>query len=178
MSNQFKRSPRQLVTGAKLETRQKINDLLIEMRSMWRHRNFGRIWYLTVHCIGAAGYAAFSLIAAISLFVIFLTLSLMDSSVMGSEQLKSAKGTSLPFNPLRVLALMVKGVVMLVFRMFAGFMGWGAKHTKPMHIPGHIIGSIAEHMLPNRTTQFFGYLTLVAIAAYAIQSLFLVYGGV
>ena len=178
MSNQFKRNPRQLLNGLKLQLQQALRDLSITLASAWRHKNLGHIWYITVHCIGVVGYTAFSLSAAITLFIVFLLVSFVVDDINKSSAMKPAHGTALPFNPLQLLGWMVQAVFMMLFRIFGGFMGWGAKNTEPMHVPGHILGSIPKHVQPNRTTQFFGYLTLILITGYIAQLLFLVYGGI
>ena len=178
MSKQFNRKPRNVIAGAKLEARQKFRHLLIELNSVWQHRNLGQIWYLTVHCIGVVGYTAFSLTAAITLMVVFVMASIVVDDISKSDAMKPTRGVSMAFNPFRVLGWMVIAFFMLLFRIFAGFMGWGAKDSKPMHVPGHIIGSIARHISPNHTTQFFGYLTIVVVTAYVAQLFYLVYGGV
>ena len=94
-----------------------------------------------------------------------------------SEPFKSTKGTSVPFNPLRVLGYGIRFIFMALYRLFAGLMGWGSDGAKPIEIPGYILGSIGGHFKPNYTTQFFGYGTLIAVTAYIVQLFIVVYGG-
>lgn len=177
MSTQFNGNPRQIWARVISEVRQKLRDLSIEMKSMWRHRNFGRVWYLIIHCIGVIGYTAIALIAAFHLFLVVVMLSVMDGILLKSEPFKSARGSYVQYNPIRWLYLTFRWSVMAVFRLFSGFMGWGSEGATPAEIPGRIFGSIAWQLRPSHRTQIFGYLTLAAVTAYVVQLLFVVYGG-
>lgn len=178
MSNQYKEKPRRLLAGVKVEARQKLNGLTAELKSVWQHRNVGRIWYLLVHCIGVVGYVVFSLCSAITFLIVFVMVSFAVDDVKKSGAMKSTTGMPKFLNLFWLVGWLLQALFLAVYAIFAGFMGWGSQYSKPSHIPGHIIGSIPSHVLPNRTTQFFGYLTIVAVTAYIIQLFYLVYGGV
>lgn len=177
MSSKFNRNPRQVWTAAKLEVGQKLRVLSIDMKSMWRHRNFGRFWYLFVHCIGSIGYAVVAVVVAFHLFLVVVALSVMDGMLLKSEPFKSARGSYVQYNPIRWLYLAFRWSVMAIFRFFSGVMGWGSEGATPAEIPGRILGSIAWQLRPSQRTQILGYLTLASVAAYVGQLLFLVYGG-
>lgn len=178
MPNQSKQKKRQLLSGVKLEALQKWRHLLTELKTVLQHRNLGRAWYLIVHCIGVVGYIGFSVSSATVLFCVFLAASLVVDDVKKSDSMKPVHGTPKFLNLFWLVGWLVQAFFMALYGLFAGFMGWGSRVSKPMHVPGHIIGSIPGHVLPNRTTQFFGYLTIIAVTAYIVQLLFIVYGNV
>lgn len=156
---------------------QQICNLTIDLRHALKDFKLGRLWSLFIHCIGVIGYALVCIAACLTLSVAFVMISLFIDGLGKESAFKSAKGTALPFNPFRIFGYGLRFIFMSLYRLFSGVMGWGSEGATPMEIPGRILGSIAAHLRPNYTTQFFGYFTLAAVTAYVAQLYIVTHGG-
>lgn len=135
--------------------RRLIHNVRVEITTAWKHKNLRKIWDYSVHVIGFISYAVISVATAAFLFVAFLILRSQ------SRGMKKVSTGTMDTGLIGYFFTLLETVVVAVYRIFAGFLGWGGYSGTPMDIPGRIMGAVSKRVTPSQTTMIFGYATLV-----------------
>ena len=125
----------------------------------WQYKDLRHWGFLIAHAIGFVGYAIFSVYCCLTLGLALYALNFIRGDALGNGIF--AKGDDSTPNPLRWLLLAFLWLLMAMFRLFAGRMGWGSESTKPGDVLWIILKAIPLRLAPNIYTAWFSIPTIL-----------------
>lgn len=153
-----------------------------KLSHLWENKDLKHVGFLTCHYVGFAGYICFTLFACLTLGLLLFQLDLIRKSLFNSGPFakKDEEETYIPDAIPSMFPLhnfwhwVMKGFLWLllaIFRLFAGFMGWGAKNTTPGSVIVIMLKSIPNHFTPNVRTALWSIPTLAVPICLALSIL-------
>lgn len=139
---------------------QRQQTLLIRgIRRYWEYKDLKQLGFLITHAIGFVGYTLFTLYCCFTLGFALWALNLIRGNALGEGIF--AKGDDASPNPLRWLLQALLWLLMALFRLFAGWLGWGSEKTKPGDVLWIMLNAIPLHLEPNMFTVWFSIPTIL-----------------
>ena len=134
-----------------------------DVSRLWAHKDFKRLGFLTLHYIGFIGYVLITFYACITFGFALWVGGFIVGDLKSSGLFRKSREDEFP-NVFYWLLCALLYVLMGLYRLFAGFMGWGSKQTKPARVLWVMLHAIPNRLAPNNLTVVLSIPTLLGVA--------------
>lgn len=131
-----------------------------DIARLWAHKDYKRLGFLSLHYIGFVGYVLVTFYACFTFGLALWLGGIIHRDVLTSGPFRKGREGELPNVFFWVMRAFL-WFLMLLYRIFSGFMGWGFIGSRPEDVLFVMLHAIPDRLPPNKLTACFGIPTLL-----------------